>query len=56
MLEKKPGNMNVDKLQAILLLEADFNVVNKIISNTRVIPQLELLKSIPAKVIEGQYR
>ena len=53
MLEKKPGNVNVDKLRAILLLEADFNVVNKITFNTRVMPQLESLKLIPAKVIGG---
>ena len=38
MLEKKPNEIAVSKLRAILLLEADFNTVNKIIFNTRLIP------------------
>jgi len=29
MLEKTPGNFNVEKLQIILLFEADFNANNK---------------------------
>ena len=30
MLEKEAGNINVEKLRAILLLEADFNCINKL--------------------------
>ena len=41
MLEKKPNEVIVFKLRVILLLEADFNVANKIIFNTRLIPQIE---------------
>ena len=33
MLEKLPGNISVLKLQVILLLEADFNALHKIIFN-----------------------
>ena len=41
MLEKKPGVVKVTKLRAILLLEADFNGINKILFNTRLIPSME---------------
>ena len=41
MLEKERGNINIAKLRAILLLEADFNGLNKIIFNSRVLPALE---------------
>ena len=34
MLEKNKGNINVAKLRAILLLEADFNGMNKITCNS----------------------
>ena len=42
MLEKLPGNINVSKLRAILLLEADFNALNKILFNTRVMLLMEI--------------
>ena len=51
MLEKKPGNLDIKKLQVILLLEANFNVANKIIFNIRLVPTLEWLYGIPNKVI-----
>ena len=50
MLKKKANNISVIKLKAILLLKADFNAANKIIFNTRLIPQMkqrdEILKEI----------
>ena len=54
MLEKEKGNINVQKLRAILLLEADFNGLNKIIYNSRVIPALEKRGDIPFEVIRGR--
>jgi len=39
------------KLRVILLLEADFNELNKIIFNNRVPPKLEWDKVIPVEVI-----
>ena len=33
MLEKSEGNVHISKLRAILLLEADFNALNKIVFN-----------------------
>ena len=51
MLEKKLNTISVSKLRAILLLEADFNAVNKIIFNTRLIPTLEAKELIPKKII-----
>jgi hypothetical protein len=42
MLEKSSRNINIAKLRAILLLEADFNALNKIIFNIRVMPLMEV--------------
>ena len=54
MLEKAEGIIDVKKLRAILLLEADFNAVHKIIFNNRLIPNLEAINAIPREVIEGR--
>ena len=50
MLEKKLSNINISKLRVIMNLEVDFNTVNKIILNTRLIPNLEKNQSIPMKI------
>ena len=54
MLEKVAGNINVQKLRAILLLEADFNALHKIVFNNRLIPKLEEADAIPVKIIGGR--
>ena len=54
MLAKVAGNVNVQKLRAILLLEADFNAMHKIIFNNRLIPELEATDAIPPEVIGGR--
>ena len=54
MLEKVAGNINVQKLRTILLLEADFNAMHKIIFNNRLIPSIEADKAIPMEVIGGR--
>ena len=54
MLEKSPGDINVQKLQAILILEADFNTMHKIIFNQRVMPRLEQYNDIPKEIIGGR--
>ena len=41
MLEKIEGNIKVDKLRAILLMEADFNQMNKLLFGHRMIKQPE---------------
>jgi hypothetical protein len=51
MLEKSAGDVNVQKLRVILLLEADFNVMHKIIFNSRLIPSIEAANAIPMEVI-----
>ena len=51
ILEKLVGDLNAQKLQAILLLEADFNAMYKIILNNRLIPSLEATEAIPIEVI-----
>ena len=54
MLEKSPGNLRVEKLRAILLLEADFNGLHKINFNGRLMPRLEATSSIPQEIIGGR--
>ena len=54
MLEKKPNEVSVSKLRAILLLEADFNVANKIIFNTRMILIMERRLEIPREIVGGR--
>ena len=41
MLEKIAGNFRVDKLRAILLMEADFNFANKLLFGSRLMRQAE---------------
>ena len=55
ILEKLKGNVNIKKLRAILLLEANFNTLNKILFSSRVILSLEKHRSIPYKII-WEYR
>ena len=51
MLEKALGKILVSKSRAILLLEADFNALHKIIFNGRILPTLENNNLIPAEVL-----
>ena len=54
ILEKVAGNVQVQKLQAILLLEVDFNAIHKIIFNNRLMPNLEAMNVIPMEIIGGR--
>ena len=47
MLEKKKGVNRVDKLRAILLMEADFNFVNKLIFGSRMLRHAEQYQNLP---------
>ena len=54
MLDKKENEIHISKLRAILLLEKDFNAINKIIFNTRLILSIESRKEIPYEIIGGR--
>ena len=54
MLEKIKGHINVAKIRAILLLEADFNGMNKITHKPRMFLRLEACGVIPYEVIGGR--
>ena len=54
MLEKAPANIDVKKLRAILLLEADFNAVHKIIFNRKIMLRLKDVNIIPNEIINGR--
>ena len=54
MLEKVVGNVNIQKLRAILLLEADFNALHKIVFNNRLTLKLEEVNGIPVEIIGGR--
>ena len=47
MLEKKAGVIQVDKLRAILLMEADFNFANKLIFGSRMMKEAMAQNEIP---------
>ena len=51
MLEKSKGNIQVEKLRALLLLEADLNAFHKIIFNGRVLSSIKERKEIPIEII-----
>ena len=53
MLEKSKGNIQVEKLRPILLLEANLNAIYKMIFNGRVLPTLEEQQKIPIEIIRG---
>ena len=54
ILEKSPGSTNEQKLQAILLVEADFNAMHKIIFNRRVMPRLDVHNEITCEITGGR--
>ena len=56
ILKKSKGNIQVAKLRVILLLEADFNRLNKIIYSRRVLLRLESNRVIPYEVIGDRKR
>ena len=47
MLEKIAGNNRVNKLRAMLLMEADFNCLNKLIFGHCLVKQVELHNRLP---------
>ena len=54
ILEKSSGKILVLKLRAILLLEADFNALYKIIFNVRILPALEKDNLILSEILGGR--
>ena len=52
-IRKSPGNMNVQKLRVVLLLEVDLNTLYKIIFNSRIMLVLEEKNVILYKIIGG---
>ena len=44
---EKLGNLKIDKLRAILLIEADYNWLSKLLVNKCLIPRAEELGLIP---------
>ena len=47
MLLKQAGNLNVDKLRAILLMEADFNFANNLFFGKRLTSSMETTNFLP---------
>ena len=47
VIEKKPSFLLINKLRAILLMEADFNMVNKLICRVRMMQQAEEAHEMP---------
>jgi len=56
MIEKKPGVIVVDKLRAILLMEADFNFGNKLIFGNRAMQNAETSEMFRNETCGGRKR
>ena len=56
MLEKVSGVKLISKLQAILLMEADFNAANKIIFGQRMLQNARKYKLIPNEIFSKKQR
>ena len=54
MLEKKPGCTLVEKLRAILLMEADFNFQNGTIYGSRMLDTARQYKFMPEEIFSEQ--
>ena len=50
MLEKLKGNINVSKLRGILLMEADYNFINKLLLGIRVMRKVEARNGFPEEL------
>ena len=50
MLEKKPGCKIIEKLRAILIMEADFNGVNKEIFGHRMLETVRQHQMMPEEI------
>ena len=53
MIEKIKGVIKVDKLRAILLMEADFNFINKLMFGNRLIKQCTKYNRFPKELFGG---
>ena len=47
MLEKSFSDINAEKIRVILLLEVDFNILQKIVFNSRLMLVLEVSREVP---------
>ena len=56
MIEKKPGVITVDKLQAILLMEADFNFGNELTFGKQAMHNAEMSEMFRNKTHGGRQR
>ena len=56
MLEKVPGCTLISKLCSILLMEADFNCVNKIIFGSRMLGKVRQHGLMPDEIFSEQNR
>ena len=54
VLEKKPGCLLIEKLWAILLMEADFNMINKLIVGVRMMHLAEETNEMPIEQSGGR--
>ena len=54
MLEKVPQCTLISKLRSILLIEADFNCVNKIINGTQMLGNVQKYRLMPDKIFSKQ--
>ena len=54
MIEKLEGVIRVNKLRALLLIEVDFNSLNKLIFSSRMIKSVEDHNRMPEELFGGR--
>ena len=56
MLEKLKGNINVEKLQGILLMETDYNFLSKLFLGVRLVRSVEARNGFPEELAGSRKR
>ena len=56
MLEKLKGNINVEKLRGILLMEADYNFLSKLLLGVRLMRSVEARQGFPEELAGSKKR
>ncbi len=56
MLEKLKGNINVEKLRGILLMEADYNFLSKLLLGVRLMRSVEARQGFPEELAGSRKR
>ena len=55
-MKKIKGNINLEKLQGILLMEADYNFISKLLLEIRLMRSIEARNGFPEELADSRKR